>query len=71
MREDRLFLSSWMTITSLSHAISQTHVACRRSGSGYYYRASKSALNIITKSLSIDLASQGITATLLHPGEEH
>ena len=32
------------------------------------YRASKAALNIITKSLSIDLASQGVTSVLLHPG---
>lgn len=36
---------------------------------GYYsYRASKAALNIINKSLSIDLASEGVTSVLLHPG---
>ena len=38
------------------------------SGSGYAYRASKAALNVATKSLSIDLAPAGITSVLLHPG---
>ena len=40
-----------------------------RSGGGYAYRASKSALNIINKSMSIDLEPRGITCVLLHPGE--
>lgn len=31
-------------------------------------RASKAALNAITKSLAIDLEDQGITACVLHPG---
>jgi NAD(P)-dependent dehydrogenase (short-subunit alcohol dehydrogenase family) len=39
-----------------------------KSGGGYAYRSSKSALNIITKSMSIDLAPENIVATLLHPG---
>jgi len=43
-------------------------VADNGSGGGYAYRSSKSALNIITKSLSIDLASEHIISTLLHPG---
>lgn len=43
-------------------------VADNSSGGGYAYRASKSALNVITKSMSIDLATRGITCTLLHPG---
>ena len=35
---------------------------------GYYsYRASKSALNIISKSLSLDLEGEGVTTVLLHP----
>jgi NAD(P)-dependent dehydrogenase (short-subunit alcohol dehydrogenase family) len=38
------------------------------SGACYAYRASKSALNIITKSMAIDLATEGVTAVLLHPG---
>jgi NAD(P)-dependent dehydrogenase (short-subunit alcohol dehydrogenase family) len=39
-----------------------------KSGGGYAYRASKSALNIVNKSMSIDLASDGISCVLLHPG---
>ena len=38
------------------------------SGGSYVYRASKAALNAVVKSLSIDLAPRGVTATLLHPG---
>eukprot|EP01024_Parvocaulis_polyphysoides_P037225 TRINITY_DN33139_c0_g1_i1.p1 TRINITY_DN33139_c0_g1~~TRINITY_DN33139_c0_g1_i1.p1 ORF type:complete len:259 (+),score=33.83 TRINITY_DN33139_c0_g1_i1:77-778(+) len=38
------------------------------SGGGYAYRASKSALNIINKSMSIDLQELGICCVLLHPG---
>ena len=34
----------------------------------YPYRTSKAALNMITKSLSIDLESEGIMAVALHPG---
>ncbi|MFT5285702.1 MAG: NAD(P)-dependent dehydrogenase (short-subunit alcohol dehydrogenase family) [Planctomycetota bacterium] len=38
------------------------------SGSAYGYRASKAALNAITKSLAIDLANEGFTCLVLHPG---
>jgi NAD(P)-dependent dehydrogenase (short-subunit alcohol dehydrogenase family) len=38
------------------------------SGGSYAYRASKSALNNVNKSLSIDLADDNIVSTLLHPG---
>jgi NAD(P)-dependent dehydrogenase (short-subunit alcohol dehydrogenase family) len=39
------------------------------SSGGYHgYRASKAALNMITKSLSIDLAREGFTCVVLHPG---
>ena len=37
-------------------------------GGRYIYRSSKSALNQIVKSLSIDLYSKGITTLALHPG---
>ena len=43
-------------------------VADNSGGANYAYRASKSALNQITKSMSIDLESQGITSVLIHPG---
>ncbi len=38
------------------------------SGGHYLYRSSKAALNIVTKSLAIDLAPQGILVSLIHPG---
>jgi NAD(P)-dependent dehydrogenase (short-subunit alcohol dehydrogenase family) len=38
------------------------------SGGEYAYRASKAALNIINRSMSIDLGHKGITCVLLHPG---
>jgi NAD(P)-dependent dehydrogenase (short-subunit alcohol dehydrogenase family) len=38
------------------------------SGGSYAYRASKSALNNVNKSLSIDLKADQITCVLLHPG---
>ena len=38
------------------------------SGGSYAYRASKAALNAVTKSLALDLKEKGITVALLHPG---
>ncbi len=43
-------------------------IADNGSGGSYLYRASKSALNAIGKSLSVDLAGQGVSVVLLHPG---
>ncbi len=37
-------------------------------GGSYIYRASKAAVNMITKTLSVDLAGQGITVVAFHPG---
>lgn len=37
-------------------------------GGSYGYRASKAALNMLNKSLSIELASDGFICTVLHPG---
>ena len=39
-----------------------------KQGGLYPYRASKSALNAITRSMSIDLKHQGIGAVTIHPG---
>ncbi|HJO11982.1 MAG: short-chain dehydrogenase [Gammaproteobacteria bacterium] len=39
-----------------------------RGGGGYIYRSSKTALNQVVKSLSIDLYEDGFIATALHPG---
>ncbi len=52
-----------ITITSKMGSI-----ADNRGGGSYIYRSSKAAVNIVMKSLSIDLSSQQITAALLHPG---
>ena len=38
------------------------------SGSRYAYRSSKAGVNQVMKSLSIDLAHQGIKTVSLHPG---
>lgn len=38
------------------------------SGGCYAYRSSKAALNMVAKSLSIDLAPRGVVTLLLHPG---
>lgn len=43
-------------------------VADNTSGGTYAYRASKSALNVAIRSVSIDLAPEGVKAVLLHPG---
>ena len=39
------------------------------SGGSYAYRASKAALNAVTKSMALDLEDKGITVELLHPGD--
>ncbi len=43
-------------------------IADNSSGGSYMYRSSKTAVNQVVKSLSIDLADRGISAISLHPG---
>lgn len=43
-------------------------IADNSSGNSYIYRSSKTAVNQVAKSLSIDLEGAGITAVALHPG---
>lgn len=43
-------------------------IADNRSGGGYIYRTSKTAVNQVVKSLSVDLAGRGISVIALHPG---
>lgn len=38
------------------------------SGGCYLYRSSKAAVNMVVKSLALDLADRGIKAVVLHPG---
>ena len=39
-----------------------------KGGGSYIYRSSKTALNSVVKSLSVDLASEGFSAAVVHPG---
>jgi NAD(P)-dependent dehydrogenase (short-subunit alcohol dehydrogenase family) len=43
-------------------------IADNGSGGSYIYRSSKTMVNQVVKSLSIDLAARGISAISLHPG---
>ena len=43
-------------------------IADNTSGGSYEYRASKAALNMATRSMSIDLAGDGFICMVLHPG---
>jgi len=52
-----------VTITSAMGSI-----ADNLSGGRYAYRSSKAAVNIVMKSLSVDLAPRGITCVVMHPG---
>jgi len=52
-----VFLSSRMSVAGEN-----------RGGAYYMYRASKAALNIIVKNLSIELAPRRVTCIMLHPG---
>tara|TARA_B100000579_G_scaffold369342_1_gene330739 strand:- start:217 stop:909 length:693 start_codon:yes stop_codon:yes gene_type:complete len=39
-----------------------------KGGGAYVYRSSKTALNAVVKSLSVDLENEGIIVALIHPG---
>lgn len=52
-----------VTITSRMGSI-----ADNSSGGSYPYRSSKAAVNMVARSLSLDLAPRGITCVVLHPG---
>ncbi len=39
-----------------------------KAGGAYVYRSSKTALNAVVKSLSVDLENEGIVVALIHPG---
>lgn len=56
-------LKTIVTISSMMGSI-----ADNGSGGNYLYRSSKVAVNMVMKSLAIDLKQSGITAAILHPG---
>jgi len=43
-------------------------IADNSSGGSYAYRSSKAAVNMVVKSLSLDLAARGITCIVMNPG---
>jgi NAD(P)-dependent dehydrogenase (short-subunit alcohol dehydrogenase family) len=43
-------------------------IADNAGGGSYVYRSSKTALNSVVKSLSVDLADEGFSMAVLHPG---
>jgi len=43
-------------------------IADNTSGNGYDYRVSKAALNMVGKTLAVDLKEEGIAVAILHPG---
>ncbi len=43
-------------------------IADNASGGSYAYRSSKAAVNMVAKSLSLDLAPRGITCVVMNPG---
>ncbi len=58
--------SSLRTIVTITSKMGS--IADNRGGGSYIYRSSKAGVNIVMKSLSIDLSPQQITTVLLHPG---
>ncbi|MBA4502371.1 SDR family oxidoreductase [Marinobacterium marinum] len=62
----RIATSRLKTVAFLSSKVGS--IGDNRSGGGYYYRSSKTALNQVVKSLSIDLEGAGVKVVALHPG---
>jgi NAD(P)-dependent dehydrogenase (short-subunit alcohol dehydrogenase family) len=50
-------------LSSLMGSIGETN-----QGQHYLYRSSKAALNMVIKTLALDLRERGVTAVVLHPG---
>jgi NAD(P)-dependent dehydrogenase (short-subunit alcohol dehydrogenase family) len=64
--KQNLARSSYKKIANITSKMGS--IADNSSGGAYAYRSSKTALNMLTKSLAIDLAPRGISAIVLHPG---
>ena len=56
-------LKTIVTITSKMGSVGDN-----QRGGSYVYRSSKAAVNMVMKSLAIDLESEGVISVLLHPG---
>lgn len=57
---------SQKTIVTISSKMGS--IADNSGGGSYIYRSSKAAVNMVVKSLAIDLKPAGITVVVLHPG---
>ena len=58
--------SSMKTIVTISSIMGS--VSDNSSGGNYLYRSSKAALNMVVKSIALDLKTAGVTAVVFHPG---
>jgi NAD(P)-dependent dehydrogenase (short-subunit alcohol dehydrogenase family) len=63
---DNVARSSRKIIACLSSEMGS--IAHNTYGRHYLYRSSKAALNMVVKTLALDLKERGITAVVLHPG---
>ncbi|XP_069134899.1 C-signal-like [Argopecten irradians] len=59
---------SWRKATILNMSSDLGSVGMNDNGGCYPYRASKAALNMVTKTQSIDLKADGILTVAVHPG---
>ncbi len=58
--------SSLKTIATITSKMGS--IADNQRGGSYIYRSSKAAVNMVARSLAIDLKPRGITSIVLHPG---
>lgn len=63
---DNVASSEYKVIANLSSKMGS--IEDNGSGGSYVYRSSKAALNMVMKSMAIDLSARGITVVNLHPG---
>ena len=63
---EKVAASELKTIVFISSRMGS--ITLNNSGSSYAYRSSKAGLNMVVKSLAIDLAPRGICVLSLHPG---
>ena len=63
---DNVAASAGKTIANISSRMGS--IAEYDEGGEYIYRSSKTALNMVTRDLSVDLNSRGITVLAFHPG---
>jgi NAD(P)-dependent dehydrogenase (short-subunit alcohol dehydrogenase family) len=55
-------------LLTMWHEASASSIADNTSGGAFAYRSSKAAVNMVVRSLAIDLAPRGITCVVVNPG---